>query len=53
MPKSLIGAFVFLIALGLVLRWSKGANALLSSSFTGVNNLVGALSLSKFTGSSY
>ena len=48
LPKGILGAVVILVGLGLVLRFGKDSNALLNSSFSGINGSLGILTLSKF-----
>lgn len=50
MNKGIVGGLIFLIGLGLVLRFGKSSQALVSSGFSGVNTMISNLSLDKWPG---
>ena len=51
MPKGIIGGIMILIALGLILRFSRSSNTLLGTGIYGANTLINSLALSGTPGS--
>ena len=46
MPKGIIGGLMVLIALGLILKFGRSANALANTGIYGVNGIIGNLQMS-------
>jgi len=48
MPKGIFGAILVLVGLGLVLRFGRDSNALLNTTFSGLNSTLDILTLQNF-----
>lgn len=48
MPKGIFGAIMILVGLGLVLRFGRDSNTLLSTTFSGINSTLDILTLQNF-----